>query len=354
MKGNSLITVVIVIVVAWLGLSFMSCGDSKSDSTDAGQDTGTKAQPTGDAGSQTDAAAGQATDTAPERPDFTPPENTGEGEVDAGEMTCFMTEPCGDTIDFERHVCPFPLTPAVDGNLDDPVWQAAYWGSMDYTAGPSAPDSDADGSYEFACVADYDNIYFAFRVRDDVIYTGDVTGCDVWGDDSIEFYIDGCYERANRYDGDDAQITIGAENIGVTDQAAIVIGGCAGPFNGADTGAIVHAVEAEGGWMGEIAIPMRPEGDQGWNLEPVHGQVIGFNTHYNDDDEGGDRDHKLIWSMKDRYDDASWQDPQMFGELQFCRVGEPDTAPAGDGGVGDDAGTDTTPDGGAVSADSGM
>ena len=93
----------------------------------------------------------------------------------------------------------------------------------------------------------------------------------------------------------------------------------------------------EGGWAGELAIPLKPEG--GWSLTPEDGQIIGFNAHYNDDDDGGDRDHKLIWSLNDQLDDASWQDTTKFGELQFCRIGGDDPGDAGvDASTPEDAG----------------
>jgi hypothetical protein len=224
---------------------------------------------------------------------------------------------------------------------------------VDSTRGPVTPDSDDDASFEFACVADYDNIYIAFRVKDDVIISGDVESeCDLYQDDSIEFYLDNCYERASVYDGDDAQITIGADSIGQTDQSAFTLGGCNAPLKGADTGTTVLSTRTADGWAGEISIPLRIEGENGWNLQPLAGQVVGFDAHYNDDDGDGERDSKLIWSAEDVYDDASWSDPTEFAELQFCEVGG---GPVGDGGVElTDGGYVVTYDGGDMSADGGM
>ena len=54
-------------------------------------------------------------------------------------------------------------------------------------------------------------------------------------------------------------------------------------------------------------------------MVPKDGMVIGFNTHFNDDDDGGGRDHKLIWSAKD-VDDQSWQNTSRFADLKFVRI----------------------------------
>jgi len=165
-------------------------------------------------------------------------------------------------------------------------------------------------------------------------------------DDSLELYIDACYGRESFYDGDDAQITLGAENIGVTDQSQIVWnGGCGNtgtPVLGPETGSQALAVQTADGWAGEIAIPLT---NTGWAITPVDGKIIGFNLHYNDDDDQGDRDSKLIWGLTDRETDGSWDSTGQFDSLQFCQVGAMPT----DNGT--DTGSDTTvPDAGDLDA----
>ena len=320
-------------VVLILMLMAMGCGDSKSGDADSGADTASEPPATGDtATSQTPSdTSGDAGTVA-----ATPTETETE---DLAAMECFITEPCGAVVPNERQICPFPLTPTLDGDTNDTVWASANWETVTSSMAFLAADSDADASFDFACVADTENIYLAFRVRDDAIVSGENTECEIYMDDSIEFYIDGCYGRQSQYDGDDAQITIGAENIGVTDPAAAILnGGCGNPgtpLMGADTGSLVLTAATADGWAGEIAIPLSPP--SGWSLEPVDGQIIGFNAHYNDDDDQGDRDHKLIWGLKDRAVDLSWSDTHMFEQLQFCAVPGTDTGT----GTGTDTGSDT-------------
>jgi hypothetical protein len=329
---------VFIFLFSILVIFVVGCKDSSSSPSDSDTSKSTD--------SQTEEISTEDSDTGPERPQYTPETDSEETTEDTTPLTCFMSEECGASIPSERIVCPYPLTPTMDGALEDDAWQSSTWEFLAHDFGNAPADDDTDASVEFACVADADYIYVAYRIHDDVIYTSDASGCDVWDDDSVEFYIDTCYERNAAYNGNDAQIAVGAENIDVTDQSQVVFGGCNGaPVQGPETGSISYSTLMDGGWMGEIAIPLHPEG--GWSLDPSDGQVIGFNLHYNDDDDGGDRDHKLIWSTKDRYDDASWQDTTKFGELQFCNIGgnvEPDGG-VEDGGV-EDAGSNTTPDAG--------
>ncbi len=318
-----------IICALLLIVGMLGCDDTKDSDADAGTD------------------AGAATDTG--GTDTNPIGSTDTGQPlpsDTGNAECFHTEACS-AIPYERQTCQFPLTPVLDGDTSDSVWANANWETVTSTMGLAPADSDADASFEFACVADANNIYIAFRVHDDTIVSGENEECDIWMDDSLEFYIDGCYGRESFYDGDDAQISLGAENIGVTDQSQIVWnGGCGNtgtPIPGPETGSQAVAVATADGWAGEIAIPMNPTA--GWALEPADGQIIGFNMHYNDDDDQGDRDAKLIWGLTDRETDGSWDSTGQFDSLQFCQVGSVPTDTPTDMGTD----TDTTmPDGGDV------
>jgi hypothetical protein len=162
----------------------------------------------------------------------------------------------------------------------------------------------------FAALADSEWLYVAFRVTDDKIVTGEVMGDELYQDDSVEIYIDANDEAAGAYQQDDSQITIGAVNIDLGDIEAPELGGTG---DGSKTGTHAAVVESDDGWIVEAAVPL--ENDK-WDIEPVDGLIIGFNVHFNDDDDGGDRDHKLIWSLLD-VDDASWENTTRFADLVF-------------------------------------
>lgn len=309
---------------AMLLVAMLGCDDDKDTVADAGSDAGTVTDTGG-------------TDTTPSGTADT----TSTGASDTGDPQCDHTEACAP-IPYERQICSFPLTPVLDGNTNDDVWANARWETVSSAMGFIAADSDADASFDFACVADADNIYIAFRIHDDVIVSGETGDCDIYLDDSLELYIDACYQPESSYNGDDAQITLGAENIGVTDQSQIVWnGGCGNSgIPGPDTGSQAVAVTTADGWAGEIAIPLNVT--NGWAITPADGKIIGFNIHYNDDDDQGDRDSKLIWGLKDRETDGSYSSTAQFDTLQFCQVGSmPTDTPT------TDSDTDV-PDGGDV------
>lgn len=207
-------------------------------------------------------------------------------------------------VEGENYNCAFPMTVVLDGKFDDDAWKIAPWHG-DIIQRENLTDS-ADADIEFAVIADMEWLYVALKVTDDIIQSGENTGGDVWQDDSVEIYIDANHGATDSYDDDDVQITIGADNIGGDIDNPKLGGG------GPDTGTKAAVIEVDGGWNVEVAIPLK---NSKWDIKVVDGLVIGFNVHFNDDD-GGDRDHKLIWSDKDA-DDRSWTDPSVFAELTF-------------------------------------
>jgi hypothetical protein len=217
--------------------------------------------------------------------------------------------------------CAFFNTIDLDGKLNDFTWQFAPWqiiGAKDATV-PASNDKDA--SVKFATAADDKFLYVAAEITDDKIQKEGDTGCNVWKDDSIEIYIDGENDKANSYDKNDAQITVGADVIGVKPEVDVLeglLGGCVGITQGPSTETIATAQETKEGWNVEIAIPLT---NDGWNIKPKDGLRIGFNVQYNDDDDGADRDHKLIWCVREvQQGEGSWQNPSLFAELEFVEA----------------------------------
>jgi hypothetical protein len=204
--------------------------------------------------------------------------------------------------------CAFPVTVTLDGDFGD--WPNVPWHKITHDMGWDNPDSDADGSVEFACVADSDYIYFALKVWDDSKIVDENTGSDVWQDDSVEVYVDGGNEKVGAYDANDRQLTIGRDNIG-GDIDDPKMGG-----QGPGSGTKAAVIDTNYGWAVEAATPLATYG-----IPAVEGTVIGFNVQLNDDDDGGGRDHKLAWSSVELASgEASWTNPQMFAELQFVSV----------------------------------
>src|SRR5262249_37224350 len=133
-----------------------------------------------------------------------------------------------------------PLKVTLDGILDDPVWKRAAFHTvktfLDTGQPPELDPPELDFDMIFAVVGDPDFLYVAWKVVDDTLVTGEQTYCDVWKDDSVEFYIDALNNGPNCtsqdgvscYAEDDAQITVGADQIGKDDPDTLEIGGVAG------------------------------------------------------------------------------------------------------------------------------
>jgi endo-1,4-beta-xylanase len=205
-------------------------------------------------------------------------------------------------------------TVVLDGDLTDLAWAAAPWHFVDHKTGTGPAPNDANASFQFAAVADDEWLYVAIDVSDDELQNVEDTAGDVWKDDSVEVYIDADDGGTQVYDADegkwDTQISIGAENIGEAVDAPIL----GGSGQGAETGTHAAVVASPTGYIVEAAIPLDAPGK--WDFQLEDGVVIGFNVHMNDDDDGGERDNKLIWSAED-VDDQSWANPSRFADLEF-------------------------------------
>ena len=73
----------------------------------------------------------------------------------------------------ELYECGFPVEATevkIDGQIKESVWQFAPWHKVTHDMAPDnregGPD-DEDASYEFACVANSEFLYAAFKVSDD-------------------------------------------------------------------------------------------------------------------------------------------------------------------------------------------
>ena len=200
--------------------------------------------------------------------------------------------------------CQYPVTVTLDGNLGD--WAGVEFILVPHDKGTVPAPNDANASLEFAVVADDSWFYVAIDIKDDTIISGE---SDNWEDDSVEIYIDANHARTEAYENDDAQITIGAASIGGDIQSPVITGSS----GAADIGTEAAVVATASGWIVEAAIPLNCGK---WSISPAAGNVIGFNVHFNDDDDNGGRDHKLIWSDLD-VDDASWNNTTRFADLTF-------------------------------------
>ena len=212
--------------------------------------------------------------------------------------------------------CAFPIEDKeinLDGKITERYWQFAPWHKISHDMvnvdNPFPSDNDADASMEFACVANSNFLYFGAKVKDDKIFADAGIW---WQNDAIEVYIDGGEDKAGSYDSNDIQLGMvvdGKQTGGVNNAPAVQI------FDLEDAGFKFVTSKTKDGWELEAKIPLSP-----FSSNIANGKVIGFNVHYNDDDDGGvTREHKLNWSANDN-DDTSYTNPKKFAELEFIKA----------------------------------
>lgn len=246
-------------------------------------------------------ACGEAETTAPSTPTA--------ATTETGATAVFTTlAPAG--IPGETYLAPFPVTITLDGDLSD-------WEGVPTVTIPEAETAvvvQGATTATFAAAADAQFLYFMADVTDPTIITGQ-HGADYWNEDSVEFYINATGDlQLTTYKDGVAQITVPPLNAGRPPQE-IVLGGIQ-----ADTaGAQVAVVLTEQGYAVEVAVPLK---NNVWDIQPEHGNVIGFQVHLNGASTQ-DRNRKIIWSVFDTADN-SYQNPSLFGQLIFFEIGQTD------------------------------
>ncbi len=197
--------------------------------------------------------------------------------------------------------------PQVDGSLSDSVWLNRLTQSNSLklnrliTADSGENQVTTDGLLSaWAAVTDGETLFIALRIIDNSIQfdSGDMW----WRDDAIELFIDGDNSKQpDNYDGlndyhigvrvEDLLLIRGGRSVGLPPNLVYELS--AGAFDDdIANGAYASDLDANGapdvGFNLEMAIPLEELGID--SDEP-----FGINVHYNDDDNGGDRDAKYSW-----------------------------------------------------------
>lgn len=190
------------------------------------------------------------------------------------------------------------LAPAIDGDLSD--WPGVPSFPLDkttaqYAAGTISGAADLSS----AIYSQWDSTYlYIGAVISDA--TRIVDSSNIWDDDSLEIALDGNSDGRCCF-ASDHQYTVSAD----------------GRF--ADFGAVASAPAvgismavrpSSAGFVIEMAIPLQNLGGV-----PAADSMMGFNAALNDDDDGGRRDKRLVWSSNSTLDFA------YFGSLHFLAGG---------------------------------
>ncbi len=186
-----------------------------------------------------------------------------------------------------------PLNPSINGNVG-PIWDQAIDYSLEKFVGTAVPITDL--SAEFGVIYNSDYLTLYVNVVDDVAQRD--SGNQPYNDDAIEVFLDPDNSRSTTYDANDIQLVFGRGDASFTAYQ--------GGFSATIPG-VVHAQQENlGGYSLELQIPWSSIGVQSVS----ENQKIGIEVQVNDDDDGGQRDHKLAWN--DGTDNA-WSNPSLFG-----------------------------------------
>lgn len=213
--------------------------------------------------------------------------------------------------------------PQIDGSLDEGVWRNRLSQNNRLTlnqlivADEGEDQAPTDGLFSaWTAVTDGDTLYIGVRMIDQSIQLD--SGFEWWKDDGIELFIDGDNSKqTGGYDGDndyhlnfrvaDGLLIRGGRSAGVPDNLVYELSSDGFDFDIA-SGAFVEDIDQNGatdaGFNLEIAIPLDELGID-------EGEPFGINLHYNDDDNGGERDAKYTWTG-DKGIDIDFLEPSSF------------------------------------------
>ena len=219
--------------------------------------------------------------------------------------------------------------PQIDGKEDD-VWAGAELNPIASVA-YAPPSGEADLSAGFKTLYDSQALYLLVDVADDELINDSV---EFWLDDTVEVFLDADNSKSDTYGENDYQYNFS------WDSSAPNLGEAR--FN--KTEGVQYAfARTAGGYRLEIKLP--------WStleVKPGPGTRIGLDVHVNDDDDGGDRDTKLMWHTKN---DIAWQHPKALGTAELAglvawwKMDEKDGRTAADSsGNGHDATVQGNPD----------
>ncbi|MFN8416895.1 MAG: glycosyl hydrolase family 8 [Cytophagaceae bacterium] len=199
--------------------------------------------------------------------------------------------------------------PTIDGTIDA-LWSQNNSASITKLINGTAPSSSSDLSASYKALWDNTYVYVLVDVNDNTLVNN--SGTDVYNDDAVEVFFDIGNSKGTTYGTNDVQYTFRWNDATVTAN------------NSRPTTGITFSMVAKtGGYVLEARIP--------WSTlsgTPAVNQLVGFEVEVNDDDDGGNRDHKLAWNATV---DDTWQNPSYMGTAKL--VGLSCTTPGAAGTI---------------------
>ena len=192
-----------------------------------------------------------------------------------------------DSVSVPRLTTP----PVIDGYADE-AWNniAAKNISKEIIPSISGP-ADLSGTYK--TLWDFSNLYILVNITDDVKIND--SGNEYYKDDGVELFFDIGNDKSTTYENNDVQFTFRWNDNSIY----------AGPQGRSTSNIQFQMTGTSTGYILEVKIP--------WTsiqAIPSIDQLLGFDIHINDDDNGGERDGKLAWASNS---DNAWQNPSLLG-----------------------------------------
>ncbi len=187
------------------------------------------------------------------------------------------------------------VAPIIDGTADD-AWFVAERNKIDNKF-YSLISSPNDLSAGYKVMFDQNNLYLLVDVSDDML-KNDST--DDYQDDAIEIYIDADNSKSTAYGENDYQFIFAWDKTSPQMQE--------GKHNRTE-GVQFAMVTTDTGYRMEAKFPWSTLG-----TKLSGGTSIGLEVQVDDDDDGGDRDSKIIWFGNS---DNAWENPQSFGNAML-------------------------------------
>ena len=181
---------------------------------------------------------------------------------------------------------------------DEAAWAAVPAQTIEHVAYAPATSIE-DLSASFKTLWDNQALYLLVDVVDDKAVKDSV---EFWLDDAVEVFIDADNSKSGVYGDKDYQYHFTWEGSQFTSASSKG----ESRFNKLE-GVVSTAVTTGKGYRFEIKFPWSTLG-----VRPRPGLKIGFDVHVDDDDDGGDRDTKLMWHTEN---DVAWQQPNALGTI---------------------------------------
>lgn len=183
----------------------------------------------------------------------------------------------------------------IDGEMDG-IWTSTPAHNLESILVGNATTT-SDFSANFRTLWDADNLYVLVDVTDE----SKINDSDAdYQDDAIEIYIDINNDKLSTYGPTDYQYTFAWNKSEIN-------------ANGPTDNFVYKLLDKVGGYVLEVKMPWATLALE----SPSTGELLGFDVHVHDDDDGGDRDNKLAWFTTL---DESWNNPSLFATASL--VGE--------------------------------